>query len=208
MKKWKCTVCGYIHTGDSLPNECPECGVGPELFELLEENVVDNTEAMTDEEKDAAKKAIYKISYGLYVVTSKDGEKINGQVCNTVFQITSDPIRIAIGINKGNLTGEFILESGVFNVHVLGIEGHPLVRRFGYRSGRDLDKFKGLDYTLGKTGAPIINSDQVVGYLECKVLSDKILDCGTHNLIVADVIGGKGINNTEPMTYDYFRKTK
>lgn len=204
MKKWKCTVCGYIHEGDNPPEKCPLCGVGPELFEL--EGEVDNNLTLTLEEKDAAKKAIYKMSYGMYIITSRNGEKINGQACNTAFQITGDPMRVAIGINKNNLTGEYIQASGIFAINILGLETHSLIKRFGYRSGRDFDKFEGIEFSSGNTGSPLL--DGVLGYLECRVIPEKIVDCGTHWLFVADVVTGKLLNNEEPMTYDYYRKTK
>lgn len=206
MKKWKCTVCGYIHTGDAPPETCPECGVGPEFFVEVENVILEEEPNLTAEEKEAAKKAIYKISYGLYVVGAPKEGKINAQVCNTAFQITSDPMRVAIGINKGNLTAEHIQASGVFSINILGMESHALVRRFGYRSGREFDKFKGIKYTTGKTGAPLL--DDCLAYLDCRVMQDKIVDCGTHWLFVADVVGGKLHNNADPMTYDYYRKTK
>ncbi|WP_227765287.1 flavin reductase family protein [Zhaonella formicivorans] len=206
MKKWKCTICSYIHVGDNPPDVCPECGVGPEFFEEIAGGEAEPENKLAPEEREAAKQAIYKISYGLYIVGSPKGEKINAQVCNTVFQITSEPMRVAIGINKGNLTAEHIQASGVFSVNILGMEAHSLVRRFGYRSGREFDKFKGIKYTAGKTGAPLLQD--CLGYLECQVLKDKVVDCGTHWLFVADVVGGKLLENADPMTYDYYRKTK
>lgn len=204
MKKWKCIVCGYIHEGDNPPESCPICGVGPESFELVGE--VEDKGPIPAAEKDDVKKAIYKMSYGMYIITSLQGEKINGQACNTAFQITSDPMRVAVGINKNNLTGEFILESKVFAINILGQEAHDLIRRFGYRSGREFDKFEGINYSIGKTGSPLLND--TMGYLECQVIPDKIVDCGTHRLFIADVVAGKLLSDEEPMTYAYYRKTK
>ncbi|HDH63366.1 MAG TPA: flavin reductase, partial [Firmicutes bacterium] len=84
-------------------------------------------------------KTLHKITYGLYLVTSKNGEKINGQIANTVFQVTSDPPRISVTINKKNLTHEFIEKSRVFAVSVLSKET-PLkfIGNFGFKSGRDI----------------------------------------------------------------------
>jgi len=204
MKKWKCTICGYVFEGDNPPEKCPLCCVGPEFFKLIEE-ATDNSN-ISDEEKSAAKKAIYKMSYGMYIITSHKEGKINGQACNTAFQITSDPMRVAIGINKNNLTGEYILASGTFAINILGKDSHPLIRRFGYRSGREFDKFEGISYNLGSTGCPLLEG--VLGYLECRVIPEKVVDCGTHRLFVADVVSGKLLSDEEPMTYDYYRKTK
>lgn len=204
MKRWKCTICGYVHEGENPPEKCPICGVGPELFELIGE--APSNSPLSAEEKDAAKKAIYKMSYGMYIITSHNAEKVNGQACNTAFQITSDPMRVAIGINKSNLTGEYIQASGTFAINILGLDAHNLIRRFGYRSGRDFDKFEGISYKQGSTGCPLL--EDVLGYLECRVIPEKVVDCGTHWLFVADVVNGKLLSNEEPMTYDYYRKTK
>lgn len=204
MKKWKCIICSYVHEGDNPPEKCPLCGVGPESFELIGE--VGEKSSVPAEDKDSIKQAIYKMSYGMYIITSIDGEKINGQACNTAFQITSDPMRVAIGINKNNLTGEYILASRTFAVNILGQDAHALIRRFGYRSGREFNKFEGLNFSTGKTGSPLLEG--ALGYLECRVIPDKVVDCGTHWIFVADVVNGKLVNDEEPMTYDYFRKTK
>jgi flavin reductase (DIM6/NTAB) family NADH-FMN oxidoreductase RutF len=86
-------------------------------------------------------KALFKLGYGVYVVTSKKGDRFNGQIANTVFQVTSEPPAVAVSINKSNLTHEFIKESRVFTASVL-CEETPLtfIGRFGFKSGRDTDK--------------------------------------------------------------------
>ena len=211
MKKWRCTVCGYIHEGETPPDVCPVCGVGPEAFE----DVADSGSALTGVSGSTetelynqdAGTALFKISYGLYVVTSVMGEQLNGQCCNSLFQVTSQPPQVAVGINKGNLTHRFIMESGVFAATVLGQDGHDLVRRFGYRSGREFNKLEGIAYTRGAvTGAPVL--DGGIAYLECRVLKEKCVDVGTHTLIVAEVVGGGVKSSGEPMTYAYYRQTK
>jgi len=248
MKKWSCTVCGYVYQpeqGDpdngvragtafeELPDGwvCPVCGVGKELFEPVDEETGEEAgEESGDKigkeapagrdrkpggavdvpvgQKDpkAMQSAVFKISYGLFIVTSLKGDKINGQCANTVFQITSDPVRIAFGINKANLTHEYITASGVAGVTVLGEDGHDLVRRFGYSSGRDKDKFAGVEYVRGNTGVPIVKGG--IAFLELKVLPDKSIDLGTHTLFVADLVDGAVVEDREPMTYAYFRRTK
>lgn len=218
MKQWRCTVCGYIHEGQTPPDTCPVCGVGPEFFELVEEaeikevkqespnNAPDIVNLIEKKDPDAIKSAIYKISYGLFVVTSFRGEHINGQAANTVFQITSDPVTIAIGINKSNLTHEFVEASGMVGITILGEDGHDLVRRFGYSSGRDKNKFEGLDYVKTNSGVPIVKGG--IAFLEGKILKEKCVDMGTHTLFIAQVINGTVIEERDPMTYAYFRKTK
>jgi flavin reductase (DIM6/NTAB) family NADH-FMN oxidoreductase RutF/rubredoxin len=151
-------------------------------------------------------KALYKIGYGLYVVTSKKGEKLNGQIANTVFQITSEPPTIAVSINKSNLTWEFIKESGVFAVSVL-CQDTPLdfIGRFGFKSGRDTDKLEGINYKIGQTKAPIV-TDNAVAYLEVEVSNE--MDMGTHTVFAGRVINAEVLTDEVCMTYDYYHKIK
>ncbi len=203
MKKWRCIVCNYIHLGETPPDICPECGVGPDKFELLGE--ADETQVLSKEILDAVLPAIFKISYGMYVVSSFSGERINAQVCNTVVQVTSDPVQVAIGINKGNLTHFFIKDSGKFAVHVLCEDDMNTVRRFGFRSGRDMDKFARIEYENGATGCPILK-DGCLGYFECSVVST--MDCGTHSMFLGRVVAGSLLKDANPMTYAYYRANK
>lgn len=151
-------------------------------------------------------KAIRKICYGVYIIGSKKGDKINGQIANTVFQITSDPPTLAISINKQNLTHEFILESKVFSVSILSKEAPmSLIGTFGFKSGRDIDKFKDIKHRIGITGSPII-LDDTIGYLDCEVIA--ITDVGTHTIFIGKVVDGQELSDVEPMTYDYYHKIK
>lgn len=209
MKKWKCTICDYIHTGDSPPDVCPLCGVGPELFVEL----VDNAQPLTEEsikEYSAAtiRATLEKVSYGLYVVTSHDTEgKINGQCVNTVIQLTNiEPIRIAVSINKNTLTHEYIMKSGVMAVMILKADDVDSVRRFGFQSGRKVDKFAGTEHLFCSTGAPILTN--ALAFFEGKVLFDKSTDVGTHTLFVVDVLTGKTACDLDPLTYADYKKKK
>ncbi len=102
-------------------------------------------------------KAVQKICYGVYIISSKKDDKINGQIANVAFQITSEPPTIAISINKQNLTHEFIEMSKVFSLSILSIEATmALIGRFGFKSGREIDKFKDTTHRIGVTGAPIV----------------------------------------------------
>jgi len=116
--------------------------------------------------------ALHKLGYGVYVVTSKKGDRLNGQIANIVFQVTAEPPTVAVSINKSNLTHEFIKESRVFAVSVL-CQDTPLtfIGRFGFKSGRDTDKFDGINYRIGVTGAPIV-PDNAVSYLEARVTKE------------------------------------
>ena len=151
-------------------------------------------------------KTLYKISYGLYVVSSKMGEKINGQIANTVFQITSQPPTIAVSINKENLTHEFIERSKVFTISILS-EETPMkfIGHFGFKSGKELNKFKDVNYKVGVTGAPIV-LENAIGYLEAELTST--LDAGMHTVFIGKVLDAEIINDKEPMTYAYYHKVK
>lgn len=153
------------------------------------------------------KKALHKISYGLYIVASvnKDG-KLNGQIANTVFQITSEPVRIAISLNKENLTHQYVEESGIFSVSVLS-KNTPLrfIGKLGFKSGRDIDKFEGVNFKKGTLGAPIV-LDNTIAYLEAKVI--KSVDVGTHTIFIGEVEDADILNDEEPMTYDFYHKVK
>ncbi len=149
---------------------------------------------------------LYKISYGLYVVSSGKEGKFNGQIANTVFQVTSEPPTIAVSINKENLTHQFILESKVFTVSVLRQET-PLefIGHFGFKSGRIIDKFKGVNYKIGKNKIPII-LDNTLAYLEAQVVKET--DAGTHTIFIGKVVEAEIFNNEEPMTYAYYHQVK
>jgi len=151
-------------------------------------------------------KTLYKISYGLYVVSSKMGEKINGQIANTVFQITSQPPTIAVSINKENLTHEFIERSKVFTISILS-EETPMkfIGHFGFKSGKELNKFKDVNYKVGVTGAPIV-LENAIGYLEAELTNT--LDAGMHTVFIGKVLDAEIINDKEPMTYAYYHKVK
>ena len=146
----------------------------------------------------------YKIGYGLYIVCSKSGEKLNGQIANTVFQVTAEPAKIAVCINKQNLTHQYISESNIFSVSILS-QDTPMtfIGTFGFKSGRDTDKFKGAGYRVQGSGTPVI-LDYSVGFVEAKVVSS--CDVGTHTLFVGEVTNGEVLNDKEPMTYDYYHR--
>ncbi|ACB07098.1 flavin reductase [Candidatus Korarchaeum cryptofilum] len=151
-------------------------------------------------------KALRKISYGLYIVSSRLGDKLNGQIANTVFQVTSEPPKVAVCINKENFTHECIRSSWAFSVSVLRKEAPmTLIGRFGFMSGRDLNKFEGISYKIGKTGAPIV-LDESVAYMEFIVTST--LDVGTHTIFVGELVDAELLSDEEVMTYDYYHKVK
>lgn len=150
-------------------------------------------------------KALHSISYGLYVVASKDGERINGQIANTVFQISSEPPTIAISINKQNLTNEFIAKSGLFAVSVLPEEiPLSLIGQFGFKSGRDVDKFAGVNYLLTPQGLPYLG--KALAYIEAKII--QTVDAGTHTIFIGEITAAEVLNQGNPMTYAYYHQVK
>lgn len=151
-------------------------------------------------------KALQKIGYGVYIVCSKDGDKINGQTANSVIQVCSEPPMVAMAINHNNLTHEYITKSGVFTASVISQET-PLsfIGQFGFKSGRDINKFQGVNYRIGETGAPIV-LDHTLAYMEAKVVSHT--DVGTHTLFVGQVVAAEVLKEGEPMSYAYYHLVK
>jgi len=151
-------------------------------------------------------KALYKLSYGLYVVSSIKGDKLNGQIANSVFQVTSEPPTIAVSINKENLTHQFIKESKVFTASVLR-QDTPLafIGHFGFKSGREIDKFKGINYKIGDTKAPVV-IENAVAYLEARVIQQ--VDVGTHSIFIGEVVGADVISEEKCLTYEYYHQVK
>ena len=151
-------------------------------------------------------KILFSLSYGLYVVSSAEGDKINGQIANSVFQITAEPVRLAVSINRLNLTHEYIEKSGVFSVSILEKDvPMKFIGNFGFKSGRDVNKFSDVSYKIGKTQAPLVE-DYSLGYLEAKVI-DKI-DIETHTIFIGEVVDADVFKAGEPMTYAYYHEVK
>ena len=149
---------------------------------------------------------LHNIGYGMYIVSSNKGDRFNGQVANTVFQITSQPATIAVSINKDNLTHEYIENSNRFSVSVLSEEA-PLnfIGKFGFRSGRNGDKFKDVRSKKLASGCPVV-LDNAIAYLEVKVINK--LDCGTHRLFMGEMTGSEVLKTGSPMTYAYYHQVK
>lgn len=152
-------------------------------------------------------KALYSIGYGVYIVCSKSGDKINGQTANAIMQITSDPPTVAISINKQNLTHEYIRDSKAFSVSILSQDTPTnLIGTFGFKSGRDIDKFKGVTYTSDNAGSVPVVTDYAIAYLVGKVVKE--LDVGTHTIFIGELIDAEVLTKGEPMTYAYYHQVK
>lgn len=152
-------------------------------------------------------KALYNLSYGVFLLGTTADSKINACITNTCFQAANSPVRIAISVIKQNLTCQMIEKSGVFSLSVLDKTcTFDVIKRFGYQSGRTQDKFKGFKYELASNGCPYIK-DQACSLIEAKVVNKT--DIGTHMLFIAEVTDAKILSTNEPLTYaDYQRDIK
>lgn len=148
--------------------------------------------------------AFFKMTYGIYLVSSHNGDSLSGYIANTVFQVTAEPPQIAISCHKDNKSAGTIDKSGVFSISVLEKNTDPgLIGLFGYQSGDESEKFNRVNYKIGKNGAPIILSNAVATF-ECKVV-DKF-DVGTHFLFIGEVTSNELLSEEkESLTYSYFR---
>lgn len=152
------------------------------------------------------KTTLHKLSYGVYIVCSKNAEKPNGQIANSLFQVTAEPPTIAVSINKQNLTHQCINTCKTFTVSILD-KNTPLsfIGTFGFKSGRDIDKFNNVTCRMSKKNIPIV-TQHAVGYLEA-VVCDK-LDVGTHTIFVGTVTDAQKLADGVPMTYEYYHAVK
>lgn len=151
--------------------------------------------------------ALFKVSYGLYIVCSGDKARGNGYISNTVFQVTSEPPRFATCCSKQNHTADIIRSTGSFSVSVLHNETPTeIFTRFGYKSGKDSDKMSGMEIRYGESGVPIVMND-TIAFLECRV--DQTLDVGTHLMFIGELVQAEVINDkASPLTYEYYREVK
>ena len=147
----------------------------------------------------------FKVSYGLYLVSAKFQDTKAGYVANTVFQVTSNPPKFGISCNKDNFSAGIIQKSGAFAFSVLGEQASTgLIGDFGYRSGREIDKFKGVNYFIGETGSPVV-TDSCLAWFDCKIV--ETFDVGSHWLFIGEAISSEVIKSEiKPLTYNYYRE--
>ncbi|MDD6045552.1 MAG: flavin reductase [Clostridia bacterium] len=145
-------------------------------------------------------KVLRSLSYGVYVTTTVDGQRPTGCITNSVMQITSSPATIAVSVNHDNYTNGCIERSGFFAVSILAVDSDAsLIGRFGFRSGRDADKFEGLSYESVE-GMPVIADG--CGYVVCRVINK--METSTHTVFLGEIIAGETGCKSEPMTYAYY----
>ncbi len=149
-------------------------------------------------------KALFNIGYGLYVVTCNDGKKDNGLIVNTVTQVTDTPNRIAVTINKDNYSHHVIKQSGVMNINCLSTDTpFSVFQRFGFYSGRNVDKFEGEEIFRSDNGMVFL-SKYINSFMSLKV--EQYVDLGTHGMFICSVTESRVISNVETMTYTYYHK--
>lgn len=149
-------------------------------------------------------KAMYKLTYGLFVLTARDGDKDNGCIINTAGQVTSEPNRISITVNKSNLTHDMIMKDRKFNLSVLSeAADFELYKRFGFSSGRTANKFAGFyDAKRALNGLMYITkgaNSYITGYVQ------KTIDLDTHTMFIADVTYSEVLSETPSATYTYYQ---
>jgi len=151
--------------------------------------------------------SLFKLSYAMCIAGSKKADGVNGCIVNTVFQLVPEPPMVAMSLNRRSLTHEYILDSGIFTVSIIS-EKAPMrfIGRFGFRSGRDTDKFEQVNHTLGLTGGPIV-LDNTVAFLEVEVVQS--IDICTHTLFIGKIVACETLDEAnEPLTYAYYRDIK
>lgn len=147
-------------------------------------------------------KVMNKLSYGLFVLTAKDGDKDNGCIINTAAQVTTTPNRIIVTVNKENYTHDMIKKTGGFNVSVLDESAtFDTFQHFGFQSGRDTDKFAEITFARAENGIAYLTKE-CNAYISGKVTDT--IDLGTHTMFIADVTGGEVLSDNSSATYAYY----
>ncbi len=149
--------------------------------------------------------ALFKIGYGLYVVTSNDGKKDNGLIVNTISQVTSSPNRVAVCINKENYSHHVIKQTGIMNVNCLSVEApFSVFESFGFRSGRNVDKFENeKDSLLRSDNGLVFLSKYINAFMSLKV--EQYVDLDTHGMFICTVTEARVLSDKETMTYTYYQ---
>jgi len=151
------------------------------------------------------KEILREITYGMYIVGCKEEEQLSGCVINTLCQITSDPIKISISLNKENKTYQSIVNKRKFSVAVLSQEtSNETIQTFGFYNSKDHNKFASTPHIIVED-TPVI-TDKICGYLICDV--EKVIDCGSHSIFLSKVVNAKKENHLEPMTYQYYHEVR
>jgi len=208
----KCKNIKIIETGVSLKSSLKKeqaaelDSMADAIFKTFPEFIT--KPGIKEENKKQAKssidvKTMFKLSYGLFIVTAKDGKKDNGCIVNTVSQVTEKPLTISLTVNKANFTHDMIVKTKEFNVSILS-ESTPfsVFEKFGFISGKNTDKFAGVNYTGVAANGIRYLSKYTNGVISAKV--NKTVDCGTHTLFIADISEAFILSDEKSVTYQYY----
>ena len=148
---------------------------------------------------------MFKIGYGLYVLTASEGEKDNGCIINTVMQVTSNPLQIAIAVNKRNFTTGMIQKTKKFNLSILSETAKfDIFEHFGYHSGRDSDKFASFYDTKRSPNGVLYITQNTNAFMSAYVQQE--IDLGTHILFIAQLVEAENLSDVPTVTYDFYQK--
>lgn len=144
----------------------------------------------------------HKLSYGVYIISTMDGNRPTGCTANSVMQVTASPATIAVSINHENYTNGCMEKHGTFSISVLSENSNPAsIGTFGFQSGKDIDKFASVDYLM-KQELPVLAD--ACGYLICRIIDR--MESATHTVFLAEVVDGELLNDAPPMTYAYYHQ--
>ena len=173
-------------------------------IDKIVEQLTKEYQALKPSEEKINPKALFNIGYGLYVVTSRDNGFDNACIVNAVSQVTDNPSRVTVTINKANLTCEMVKKSGICNISCLNQETpFKVFQDYGFVSGREKDKFEGVEITRSENGLAIITSHSNA-FISLKIINS--IDLGSHIMFIGEVKESKVLNDIETMTYTYYQK--
>ena len=149
--------------------------------------------------------ALYRLSYGVFMLASRSGETVNGCITNTCIQVANDPVRIAVCVIKSNYTCDIIKKSGVFCLSLLDRTcSFDTIVRWGFQTGRKVDKFAGMELPEDENGVPYLT------WSTCAMISARVvqsIDLGSHTMFIAEVLDAKVLSPNEPLTYAYYQSS-
>lgn len=174
-----------------------------ELRSMADELCREYVERDSDVANKGDMKALHRIGYGLYIVTTRDGDKHNGLVVNTVAQVASNPKLISVCISKANYSHDVIQRTGIMNINVLSVDApFQLIEHYGFHSGRDTEKFADVDFATTDNGLAIL-PQYINACLSLKV--EQYIDLSSHGMFICSVTEGRVLSNMTTMTYEYYQ---
>lgn len=191
IELWLIHPTAYLHCSKLYENENADRGRTDGKNYRIEEKLMD-------------KKAMYKLTYGLFVLTAKAEGKDNGCIINTAIQAASEPNQMSIAVNKANFTHDMITQTGAFTVSIISQDANfELFKRFGFQSGKDVDKFEGFTgYGIGANGIRYI-TEGTNAYISVKV--EKTEDLGSHTMFIGTITDMEVLSQTSSVTYEYYQ---